>query len=145
MVNRYRRVRARYRRAKRILFPSPAEVLLIRLLGGKAIVIDHIRGNRTKKNPAGFPLTFITTMGNLLGSENVRREVRCGKYWIDFGNDIRRGIEVDGEDYHQDVVYEQERSDFLRKQGWLIFRIPGHRLYREPDRVAQDVIVFLRH
>lgn len=143
-INRYRRLRAKYRRLKRLLYPSPAEMRLVELCGGKVLTIASVRGNRTKKNPAGFPLAFVISMGALLRAEGVRREVRCGKYWIDFANDISRAIEVDGADYHTDIVYEQERDDYLVSKGYFVMHLPAIEMTRRPETVYKKVSEFLK-
>lgn len=136
----YRRQRGKYRRMKRLLFASPAEVELIRLMKGRAITIDLIRNPRTD-----FPLTIVTNIGRWFGQENMRREVRIGKYWTDFGNDLQRAIEVDGDQWHKDIVKEQVRDDYIEKFGWRILHIKAGDIFDEPDMVRARVIKFLYH
>lgn len=90
-----------------------------------------------------FAMAYIISLGKVLNSELVRREVRVGKYYVDFGNDIRRGIEVDGEAYHNDIVKQQERDEYFAKYGWRVLHIKATDLWRQPARVQQDVLRFL--
>lgn len=106
---------------------------------GKAITIDLIRDKRT-----GFPLTIVTDMG-WFKKQNIRREVRIGKHWTDFGNDIERCIEVDGREFHQDIVKEQQRDDYIERFGWRILHIKAGDIYDNPDAVRRQVITFLIH
>lgn len=134
-----RRCRARYWRYKRLLFSSPAEIMLIRLMGGKAITIDSI------KNKNGFPITIVTDMGRWFSKENLKREVRYGKYFVDFANDLDRIIEVDGEPYHRDIIKEQTRAEYFSKQDLRVLHIKASDLFANPDAVQRAVIKFLVH
>lgn len=132
------RSRSRFWRNNRILFPSPAEVQFIRLMGGKVIQVDHFKHPKT-----GFPFTIVTSMGKYLEDEKFKREVRVGKYWIDFGNDICWGIEVDGEKYHKDIVFQQDRDDYFADFGWRVLHIPAIKIWVAPNEVQRAVLKFL--
>lgn len=128
-------------RNNRIIFPSPAEVEFVRLMGGKAIVIDSIKHPNTK-----FPLTIFTSMGRMLRREFVQREVRVGGMYVDFAfvtKYAKKAIEIDGQFYHRDIVKEQSRDDYLKARGWRVMHIEAVSLYREPARVQQRVLAFL--
>lgn len=125
----------------RLLFPSPAETKFVQLMGGKAIVIDHI-----KHPKSGYPLTVFTTMGKTLRREFVQREVRAGAMYIDFAFVTKygkKGIEIDGANFHRDIIKEQNRDDYLQARGWKILHIQAIDLYRQPDIVQRQVIRFL--
>jgi len=107
---------------------------------GNAIIIDPIKNKRT-----GFPLTFVTSLGPWFGRENMRREVRIGRYWTDFANDLCRAIEVDGEQWHRDIVKEQVRDDYIERMGYRILHIKAGDILDEPDMVRARVIKFLLH
>jgi hypothetical protein len=130
--------RARYRRGMRMIFPSPAEMRFIEIMNGRYTSLQFIKHPRTH-----FPLTIVWTLGPLLHGEHVRREVRVGKYFIDFGNDIKRGIEIDGMKFHQDILKEQSRDQYLFDMDWLILHIRAHRLWSEPDVAKRETRLFL--
>ncbi len=138
LVYRVRRFINVARRNRRMIFPSPAEVDFVRLFGGWVIVVPFIRDPRTK-----FPMAFFLWLGTYLRSENIRREVPVGSKWVDFGNDLKRGIEIDGGRFHRDIVREQERTEYLAKRGWTLLRIPGTEIRRYPQKVADRVVDFL--
>lgn len=136
-----------------MLFPSPAELKLIEIMGGKIVTINWLRHPNTD-----FPLAFVWSLGRALSSQHFNREVRSGKYYIDFGNDILWGIEVDGKNWHRDIVREYDRGEYLtgfcNKQcprhcnkhgnlGWRIKHIPAVRLWAEPAVVQVDLLRFL--
>jgi len=82
-------------------------------------------------------------MGKAFRDERFKREVRVGKYYLDFGNDIFWGIEVDGEKWHMDVIAEFERESYIYQRGWRILRIKAIRLWNDPARVQREVLQFL--
>lgn len=141
LARKFYRTRSRYWRDNRMLFPSPAEVEFIKIMGGKTLTLGWLKSPKT-----GFPLTFILTMGASLKAENVKREVRVGKYWLDFGSVTpyyNKGIEVDGAPYHTDIVIQQERDDYFRERGWQVLHIPARHIYNNPDKVQDQVLKFL--
>lgn len=129
-------------RNARILFPSPAEVHFVRLMGGRAITIDAIR----YPNENRFPLAIIYKRGKFLKSNFMQREVRVGGFYVDFAfidSYSKKAIEIDGSDYHKDVVKESERDQYLNDRGWYVLHIPAMDLYRQPGRVQQKVMNYL--
>lgn len=138
IIKKLKRLRGRFRRLVRILFPSPAEVRLIELMGGKVLTFDWLIARKT-----GFPLAIVLKMGRALKHENIRREVQVGPYYVDFGNDIGRAIEVDGREYHTDVVAAFDRDSYLYQRGWRVMHIPAAALWREPDKSVRKVLEFL--
>lgn len=138
--NRYYRLRAAWRKKRRLLFPSPAEVEFVRIFGGRFHTTNLIKDRRT-----GFPLTIITSLG-VLERELVKREVRVGKYFVDFGAITpyyRRAIEIDGKNFHQDIVHEQERDEYCGSFGWALFHIQAATVFREPSLVQREVLKWL--
>lgn len=128
-------------RNARILFPSPAEIHFVRLMGGRAITIDFIRYPRTC-----FPLTFIYSRGRFLARNFMQREVRVGGFYVDFAfvdPYTKKAVEIDGSDYHKDHVKEHERDLYLQARGWRVMHIAAMDLYRQPGRVQQKVFSFL--
>lgn len=107
-------------------------------MGGRVIRFEFIKHRKTH-----FPLAFVISMGKVFKAEQFKREVRVGKYYIDFGNDICWGIEVDGKQWHRDVVKEFDRDSFFYTRGWRIKHIPAVQLWNQPDLVQREVLQFL--
>lgn len=131
----------RFWRNSRMLFPSPAEVHFIRIMGGRAVTIDAVRYPTTK-----FPLTIIYKHGRFMRRNFMQREVRVGGFYVDFAfvdAYSNKAIEIDGSDYHKDHVREGERDDYLKARDWQVLHIAAMDLYRQPGRVQQRVINFL--
>lgn len=125
-------MRARARRLERLLFASPAEVQFIRIMGGKVFTCGCVKSTKTR-----FPLTLVLSMGPVLRAENVRREVRVGRYFLDFANEIRRAIEIDGAAYHTDILVEQQRDEYLGSYGWLVLHISAQHVFTNPIKVRR--------
>ncbi|HVA10607.1 MAG TPA: hypothetical protein VNG32_00375 [Candidatus Dormibacteraeota bacterium] len=130
--------RASWRRLRRLLFASPAEVQLIRIMGGKVITADIFRDHHTN-----FPITLVLSMGPVFKTELVKREVRAGAMWIDFGNDIKRGIEVDSATFHGDVTRQYERDEYCAQYGWQLLHVPVADIYHTPNIVHDRILKFL--
>lgn len=126
-------------RRERILWPSSAEIAFAKIMRCWVIPIPFLRHPET-----GQWAVFIVMRG-VMRREHMQREVSARGYFMDFGNDIKRGIEVDGEPFHKDIVKDYERDQHLAKDGWIIFRVPGDRLRRSPSRVRREVTEFLTH
>src|SRR5712691_5571184 len=94
------RTRSNWRRRQRLLFPSPLEVRFAQIMHGKTFTLPFIKSTKT-----GYPLTFIWR-GKLLRRELVRREVRSGRYYLDYAvvtPFYKRGIELHGFSAHPDI------------------------------------------
>lgn len=153
LIEYYYLLRGKWFRLTRLLFPSPAEVRFIELMGGKVITFNFIKHHKTK-----FPLTITLHLGTALSRQNFKREVKVGKYWLDFGNDIKWSIEVDGRMYHRNVVKEFNKQEYLQgfcdrkcrkdcrrhlNQGWRVKHIEAARIFNEPNKVQREVLQFL--
>jgi very-short-patch-repair endonuclease len=149
----YYKARGIWFRWNRLLFPSAAEARFIEIMGGHMITFGFIKHPETKQ-----PFRIILSIGRALKREHFGREIKAGKYWLDFGNDIFWCIEIDGKKYHRDIVREQERDEYLSEfchkrcrkpcykhsnQGWRVKHIPALRLWLEPAIVQREVLNFL--
>jgi hypothetical protein len=136
----YKRRRSAWRMCMRLLFPSPAEVQFIRVMGGKVTTFGVVR-----LRPNQFPLSLVWSLGPVLKAEHFEREVRVGRCFVDFGNDLRRAIEIDGRVWHKDSQAELQRDQYLEARGWRILHIPALRLRTDPQAVVQKVQSFLEN
>jgi hypothetical protein len=132
------RKRAAIRARRRLLFTSPAEVDFVRLMGGKVVQIKWIRGGRNR-----YPLAIFLTLGVPLRWHNFKREVRVGRYWVDFASDVLWCIEIDGREYHTDIVAQAERDEYLRERGARVLHIQAAEIYRNPEKTKQRVLEYL--
>lgn len=126
------------RRLRRLLFPSPAELDFIRLLGGRVLVFKHVR-----LGSHGFPLAIVLSLGRELKAEHFRREVRIGAFFADLANDVGRALDVDGVRYHTDKLREQRRDEYCAKHGYRILHISGYDLYHQSRLVRERTLRFI--
>lgn len=62
-----------------------------------------------------------------------------GPYFVDFADPYRRiAIEVDGRAWHKDREADERREDYIRRQHWRIYRIPGKYTYRVKEDFVKD-------
>lgn len=66
-------------------------------------------------------------------------------YFIDFADPIKKmGIEVDGREFHQDVIKDDERQRYLEERGWTIIRIEGNKTTKgRDDFFTEEIIEYL--
>ncbi len=141
IVDRYYRARSRYWQYKRLIFPSPAEVRFVEIMGGRVW-----RWRR---------LALVVSLGRHLRGGNFRREVRYGRYYVDFANDLNYIIEIDGAKYHQDVVADMEREIYITDHCWKyapahgrqarILRVKAYHVYNNSRKVQDDVLNFMQN
>lgn len=144
LLERYYIWRSIYWRWQRLLFPSPAEIRFLRLMGGKCTTFGRIQPAFVQ-----FPLAIVWNSGKILRHAKMHRETRVGGYYADFGNDLNWFLEIDGTPFHRDVVADFDREvymrEFLRRQkkDMRILRIPAYKLWHQPDVVRAQVIKWL--
>lgn len=134
--------RAALRRRRRLYFPSPAELRFVSIMGGTYKKYAWPKDPRT-----GFCFARITSLGTILNNELVQREVRAGAMYIDFAvctTYYKKGIEIDGRAWHQDVLREQQRDEYVRQYGFELLHIPAVDLTYKPQIVQRRVIDFLQ-
>jgi very-short-patch-repair endonuclease len=140
LISKYYRYRSRYWQLQRLLFPSPAEVRFIELMGGRCTKIVHVKNHKTK-----FPLVIVWSLGKTLKRQNYKREVRYGRYYVDFANDLNRIIEVDGAAYHMDVIADMDREIDIkgRQPDARFLRVKAYQLYNNSAEVQRKVLTFI--
>lgn len=140
LLDRFYRLRANHRRNMRLIFASPAEMQLIKIMGGVVVSLPLVRAPKTK-----FPVSIVLFRGWTFKLHGIKREVRCSKYFVDFCNSKGYGIEVDGAAYHTDFNADMIRDKVLYAQGVSILRIKGVDIYRDPKEVKKRVKKYLKN
>ena len=139
----YFRWRSKYWRVKRLLFPSPADVLFMKLLGARLIKLPIL------SKPNRFNLIIVLSRGKILRHAKMHREVRYGKYFVDWSNDLNWIIEIDGASYHLDIVADFDREVAIREmcryrhQDARFLRIKAARLWNDKAKTQRDIVKFL--
>ncbi|MCL1902375.1 MAG: DUF559 domain-containing protein [Alphaproteobacteria bacterium] len=89
-----------------------------------------VRAKELRRNmPEAERILWSRIQKNKLGFQ-FRRQHPIGKYYADFVCiEKRLVIELDGHQHGNDdaMKYDNERTDFIKSQGWQVIRIPnGH-------------------
>lgn len=74
--------------------------------------------------------------------KKFRREHPIPPYTADFCClELKLIVEVDGRHHETDAgqAHDRKRDEFLREQGYTIFRIPGYMTVRNPVKVLNDI------
>lgn len=54
----------------------------------------------------------------------------CGPYFMDFASPTKKiCIELDGKAWHQDYTKDKVREDYIRSQGYRVYRLTGRQSY----------------
>lgn len=76
----------------------------------------------------------------------VKREYPIKGFYADFAIPRRKVVfEVDGKEFHQDVVREWARDQAIIRAGWHLLHIPAERLWQHPKQVRKEVKLFARN
>lgn len=110
----------------------------MRLMGAKIITVDKLKGPGLH-----FPIAIVISRGKLLRQHKIQREVRCGKHYVDFANDIGWALEVDGKQYHLDVVADFDRDAYLLERGWRVLHVQAARIWNDPAGTKAIVLKYL--
>ncbi len=117
------------------LFPDPAEVRLLEILGGSTLTIGSIKRD-------GRPLTVILSYGYLLKSEHFKRVATDNKSIL-YMNDINQIIYVRPNEYERNVVTYFEQEESLKSRGFRLRTIPESWLMTNPLRARNSVRQFI--
>ena len=65
-------------------------------------------------------------------------------YRVDFAfHDVKIVIECDGKEYHSkplDKVFDEKRDEYLASKGWVVVRVTGEEIYRNPWQIVENLI-----
>ena len=71
-----------------------------------------------------------------------RRQVALGPYFADFCClSLKIVVELDGDQHGQPraLAYDEARTSFMRRQGFLVLRFWNHQVFREMDSVLDTI------
>ena len=85
-------------------------------------------------------LLWMLLRNRRIAGAKFRRQHPVGRYILDFYCDEKRlGIELDGGQHGEAVVYDQRRDDWLREQGIKVLRFWNNELLVETDAVMETI------
>lgn len=117
------------------LFPSPAELRIIEIMGGKVLRINRIISQRS-----GLPMAIILSRGGMLRREHFKR---TGDDLVLFSNDLKWGLAIQGAAYERNIIEAFERDQTLKENGYRIQYLPVRWLVNRPDLVRDRINQFV--
>jgi very-short-patch-repair endonuclease len=100
---------------------------------------EVIRGKTLRKNMAFCERLFYSEIRYRLLGYKFRRQYQIGKYYVDFACvEKKLAVELDGEQHGRakDLEYDSIRTDFIKKNGWTIIRIPNSDVRRHLEETV---------
>lgn len=79
---------------------------------------------------------------------DIINEFHVYPYFLDFALvNLKIDFELDGIQHKlskESIQHDTDRDDYLRKNGWIIYRISGKDIVNNFDKVSEQVINFLK-
>jgi very-short-patch-repair endonuclease len=80
-----------------------------------------------------------------LAGYKFRRQLPIGTYIADFVcMSARLIVEIDGGQHAANAVYDEQRSDFLRQEGFTVMRFWNNEVLKNPGGVLTTILVELK-
>ena len=104
--------------------------------------MDKIKARELRKNLTEAERTLWKYLRlRQFDGNKFRRQQPIGKYIVDFVCFEKKLIvEVDGGQYNEQVIYDSERNEWLKKQGFRILRFWNNQVLKEIDGVEGSIM-----
>ena len=104
--------------------------------------MDKIKARELRKNLTEAERTLWKYLRlRQFDGNKFRRQQPIGKYIVDFVCFEKKLIvEVDGGQYNEQVIYDSERNEWLKKQGFRILRFWNNQVLKEIDGVEGGIM-----
>jgi len=104
--------------------------------------MDKIKARELRKNLTEAERTLWKYLRlRQFDGNKFRRQQPIGKYIVDFVCFEKKLIvEVDGGQYNEQVIYDSERNEWLKKQGFRILRFWNNQILKEIDGVEGSIM-----
>ena len=85
-------------------------------------------------------LLWMLLRNRRIAGAKFRRQHPVGRYILDFYCDEKKlGIELDGGQHGEAVVYDQQRDGWLREQGIRVLRFWNNQMLMETEAVMEEI------
>ncbi len=85
-------------------------------------------------------LLWMLLRNRRIAGAKFRRQHPVGRYILDFYCDEKKlGVELDGGQHGEAVVYDQQRDGWLRGQGILVLRFWNNQMLAETEAVMEVI------
>ena len=104
--------------------------------------MDKIKARELRKNLTEAERTLWKYLRlRQFDGNKFRRQQPIGKYIVDFVCFEKKLIvEVDGGQHNEQVIYDSERNEWLKKQGFRILRFWNNQILKEIDGVEGGIM-----
>ena len=104
--------------------------------------MDKIKARKLRKNLTEAERTLWKYLRlRQFDGNKFRRQQPIGKYIVDFVCFEKKLIvEVDGGQHNEQVIYDSERNEWLKKQGFRILRFWNNQVLKEIDGVEGRIM-----
>jgi len=104
--------------------------------------MDKIKARELRKNLTEAERTLWKYLRlRQFDGNKFRRQQPIGKYIVDFVCFEKKLIvEVDGGQHNEQVIYDSERNEWLKKQGFRILRFWNNQILKEIDGVEGSIM-----
>ena len=104
--------------------------------------MDKIKARELRKNLTEAERTLWKYLRlRQFDGNKFRRQQPIGKYIVDFVCFEKKLIvEVDGGQHNEQVIYDSERNEWLKKQGFRILRFWNNQVLKEIDGVEGSIM-----
>ena len=108
----------------------------------------HDIGTKRRQHKSSYAEEFIErVIANEFTDKNYLRELKFGKYWLDFAwPHLKKCIEVDGQQhyYYPDYQERDKRKDaFIRENGWEVLRIKFSDMFKATKEYIKIMMDFI--
>lgn len=99
------------------------------------------RARQLRQNSTSFEQTFWKSVrAKRFSGYKFRRQQTIGPYIVDFVCfQAKLIVELDGSQHVERADYDRQRDDWLRLQGYRVFRIWNHEWVRQKNIVLEEI------
>ncbi|MBN1395479.1 MAG: endonuclease domain-containing protein [Pirellulales bacterium] len=103
------------------------------------MVLDRVRTLRRKSTPPEQILWSVLRGRRLCGLK-FRRQESIGQYIVDFCcRDLKLIVELDGMSHDEKTADDKKRDEWLRKEGYQVFRVTNWDVNEDLEAVARGI------
>ena len=110
-----------------------------------SLQLTRARALRRNKTPAEIRLWEELRSRRLNGYKFVRQRP-IGPYVADFAcREVKLVVEIDGATHSsaEEIHHDQRRTQFLKGQGWKVFRVQNSDVFNERNAVCDGILLAL--
>ena len=101
----------------------------------------ELRSNATPAEAALWRALWRALKGHGAGGYKFRRQQGIGPYILDFYcPELRLCVELDGASHDYKYEYDEQRTEYLRRQGIRVVRFENRLVWTSIDRIVEQIV-----